>query len=113
MAVGVFSCESGLDPRAFNPAGPYRGLGQQLDDPGNNGVSAWDHRAASFGYRGFSPYNARANADVSIRMARADGTWAEDWPVCGTQASTRAWGRLVERVEGIERLLTASLENGR
>jgi hypothetical protein len=63
-AVNVARCESGLNPRAYNP--PYAGVYQQ--DQG-----LWGRRAASYGHRGASPFEAYANVDVSLKMARAQG----------------------------------------
>ena len=63
-AVHVAQCESGMNPRAYNP--PYAGVYQQS-------VRYWDRRAANYGHKGASPFDAFANIDVSLRMARAQG----------------------------------------
>ena len=63
-AVNVARCESGLNPRAYNP--PYAGIYQ-------HSTRYWDRRAASYGHRGASPFEAYANIDVSLKMARAQG----------------------------------------
>jgi hypothetical protein len=72
-AISVARCESGLDPAAYN-AGGYAGLFQQA-------TRYWPGRAARFGQPDRSVYNARANIIVSIRMARALGSWSA-WGGC-------------------------------
>jgi len=64
-ALAVAACESGFRPDAYNPAG-YAGVFQQA-------VRYWPMRAAHYGLPGRSPFNARANVIVSIRMAAAVG----------------------------------------
>jgi hypothetical protein len=64
-ALAVARCESGLRPRAYNPAG-YAGVYQQA-------LVYWDERARHFGFAGRSPFNGRANVIVSLRMASAVG----------------------------------------
>lgn len=67
-AISVAECESGLNPKAYNP--PYAGIYQQ-------DISRWDRRAALYGHQGESVFDAYANVDVSLQMARASG-W-EHW----------------------------------
>ncbi|HWO70052.1 MAG TPA: hypothetical protein VNP94_04780 [Actinomycetota bacterium] len=64
-ALAVAACESGFRPDAYNPAG-YAGVFQQA-------VRYWPTRATHYGFPGRSPFNARANVIVSIRMAAAVG----------------------------------------
>ncbi|MGH2685917.1 MAG: hypothetical protein ACRDJP_10680 [Actinomycetota bacterium] len=63
-AIRVAQCESGLNPRAYSP--PYAGIFQ-------HDVSYWSRRAAHYGHKGASPFDAYANVDVSLRMADAQG----------------------------------------
>ena len=72
-AVQVARCESHLDPDAYNSGG-YAGLFQQS-------VRYWPDRADRWGQPDRSVYNARANIIVSIRMARALGSWSA-WSGC-------------------------------
>lgn len=65
-AIAVARCESHLDPSAYGSGNA--GLFQQA-------VAYWPARARGFGFAGASPFNGRANAIVSIRMAHASG-WA-------------------------------------
>jgi hypothetical protein len=65
-AISVARCESHLDPAAYGSGNA--GLFQQA-------VVYWPARARGFGFAGASPFNGRANAIVSIRMAHASG-WA-------------------------------------
>jgi hypothetical protein len=65
-ALRVAGCESGFNPRAYSPAGPYAGIYQQDAD-------LWPARARRYGHAGASPFDAYANIDVSLRMARAVG----------------------------------------
>jgi len=73
-AVEVARCESHLDPDAYNSGG-YAGLYQQA-------TRYWPDRADRWGQPNRSVYNARANIIVSIRMARALGSWSA-WGGCG------------------------------
>jgi hypothetical protein len=70
-AISVAECESGLNPQASNP--PYAGVFQQ-------DTSSWKRRAKLYGHPGESPYEAFANVDVSLQMARASG-WGH-WKGC-------------------------------
>jgi hypothetical protein len=71
QAVGVAACESGFNPNAYSTgnAGVY-----QQD------VSYWPQRASAYGHSGESVYNAYANIDVSLKMAR-NGGWG-GWAGC-------------------------------
>lgn len=72
-AVEVARCESDLNPEAYNSGG-YAGLYQQA-------TRYWPDRADRWGQPDRSVYNARANIIVSIRMARALGSWSA-WAGC-------------------------------
>jgi hypothetical protein len=63
----VAKCESNFNPRAYNPAGPWAGVYQQDTD-------FWKARAKKWGHPGESVFNAYANVDVSLKMAR-DWGW--------------------------------------
>jgi hypothetical protein len=63
-ALRVAACESRFSRRAYSP--PYAGIFQQ-------DVRYWPQRAARFGHRGASPFDAYANVDVSLKMARSLG----------------------------------------
>ncbi len=63
-ALGVAACESGFRPKAYSH--PYAGIYQQH-------LSYWPRRARHYGHPGASPFDAYANIDVSLRMARAVG----------------------------------------
>jgi hypothetical protein len=63
-AISVAECESGLNPKAYSP--PYAGVFQQ-------DTSLWPRRAKSYGHEGESVFDAFANVDVSLQMARASG----------------------------------------
>ncbi len=64
-AIDVASCESGLNPKAYNSGG-YAGVFQQS-------TRYWPERAVSYGLPKRSVFNGRANVIVSIRMAHEDG----------------------------------------
>jgi hypothetical protein len=70
-ALSVARCESGFNPRAYNPAGPWAGVYQQDTD-------YWPGRSRKYGHPGESVFNAYANVDVSLKMARdmGWGHWA-------------------------------------
>jgi hypothetical protein len=63
--------ESRYRPSAYNPDGPAAGIYQHL-------VKYWRYRAETFGFAGWSVYNARANVFVTMRMVRRYGwdPWA-------------------------------------
>jgi soluble lytic murein transglycosylase-like protein len=63
-AVHVAACESGFNPRAYSH--PYAGIYQQ-------DVRYWPGRARHYGHPGASPFDAFANVDVSLQMARSAG----------------------------------------
>jgi hypothetical protein len=65
-ALRVAGCESGFNPRAYSPAGPYGGIYQHA-------ISYWPGRARHFGHPGASVFDPYANIDVSLRMVRAGG----------------------------------------
>jgi hypothetical protein len=65
-ALSVAKCESGYNPKAYNPAGPWAGVYQQDTD-------YWAQRAKKFGHPGESVFQAYANIDVSLKMARSMG----------------------------------------
>ena len=63
--------ESRYRPSAYNPYGPAAGIYQHL-------LKYWPERAEDFGFKNSSPYNARANIIVTMRMVRRYGwiPWA-------------------------------------
>jgi hypothetical protein len=63
-AISVAECESGLNPRAYSP--PYGGVYQ-------HDTNRWPKRAATYGHEGESVFDAYANVDVALQMARASG----------------------------------------
>ena len=74
----VIACESGWYRHAYNPAGPYVGLGQHL-------LSAWDGRVHTYEPKWWTLRpnwrNSRTQLVVTVRMAhRYD--WGA-WPICG------------------------------
>jgi soluble lytic murein transglycosylase-like protein len=66
IALRVAGCESGFNPRAFSPAGPYGGVYQ-------HDLDLWKRRAAHYGHRGASVFDPYSNIDVSLRMVRTAG----------------------------------------
>ena len=58
--------ESRYRPSAYNPHGPAAGIYQHL-------LKYWPERAEDFGFEDWSPYNARANIIVTMRMVRRYG----------------------------------------
>jgi hypothetical protein len=58
--------ESRYQPDAFNPAGPAAGVFQHL-------LQYWPDRARTYGFPGWSPFNARANIFVTMRVVRDHG----------------------------------------
>ena len=73
QAIEVARCESNLNPRAYSSGG-YAGLFQQA-------TRYWPGRADRWGQDDRSVFNGRANVIVSIRMARAYGSWG-GWSGC-------------------------------
>ena len=67
-SLSVAKCESGYNPKAYNPAGPWAGVYQQDTD-------YWPPRAKKYGHPGESVFDAHANIDVSLKMARSMGGW--------------------------------------
>lgn len=63
-AMHVAACESGFNPKAYSH--PYAGIFQ-------HDVRYWPGRARHYGHPGASPFDAYANVDVSLKMARAAG----------------------------------------
>ena len=79
-AVRTAACESGLRADALSPSGRYAGLFQHIRSafPARSrhwNPGGWDKPLGS------NPFNARANAVTSVRMAHAVGWGA--WPHCG------------------------------
>ena len=65
LALHIADRESHYYPNAYNPSG-CAGIYQHM-------LRFWPGRAASFGFQGWSAYNARANIIVTMRMVHADG----------------------------------------
>jgi len=81
-AICIARRESGLVPTAASrPSGMYVGLYQHLDAAWPGRLAAWTSpvwRLPS------SPFSARTNAIVTIRMVEAVGRWRDaGWPVRG------------------------------
>jgi len=66
IALYVAWRESRYRPSAYNAAGGAAGIYQHL-------VKYWPGRAADYGFEGWSPFNARANIMVTMRMVRLYG----------------------------------------
>lgn len=66
VALRVARCESGLRPKAYNPASGASGIFQQLS-------RYWPRRAKRYGFEDWDVFNGRANIIVSLRMAAHDG----------------------------------------
>jgi hypothetical protein len=60
--------ESRFQPGAYNAAGAAAGVFQHL-------LRYWPERAVRYGFPRSSPYNARANIFVTMRMVRQHGWW--------------------------------------
>lgn len=65
LALHIADRESHYHPNAYNPSG-CAGIYQHM-------LRFWPGRAASFGFQGWSAYNARANIIVTMRMVHEDG----------------------------------------
>lgn len=65
MALSIAERESNLQPSAYNPSGSA-GIYQHL-------LRYWPGRAATYGFPGWSAFNARANIIVTIRMVNRGG----------------------------------------
>ena len=68
-ALRVMLCESGGNPRSYNPSSGASGLFQQL-------ARYWPGRAAAYGFAGASPFDGYANASVSLGMIRDTGGYS-------------------------------------
>jgi hypothetical protein len=68
IALYVAWRESRYRPNAYNAGGGAAGIYQHL-------VKYWPERAADYGFKNWSPFNARANIMVTMRMVRQYG-WA-------------------------------------
>lgn len=66
LALYIADRESHFYPNAYNPSG-CAGIYQ-------HSLHYWPGRATSFGFHGWSAYNARANIIVTMRMV-SDGGW--------------------------------------
>jgi hypothetical protein len=73
VALYVASRESHLNPKAYNSYSGASGIFQHLRQ-------YWPERADSFGFDGWSAFNARANIMVTIRMVHRMGSWSH-WGV--------------------------------
>ena len=65
-ALYIAHRESRYRPSAYNSAGPAGGIYQHL-------LRYWPSRAADYGFRNWSVFNARANIFVTMRMVRQYG----------------------------------------
>ena len=65
-ALYVANRESNSQPNAYNASSCAKGLFQHL-------CRYWPGRAFSYGFKDWSPYNARANTIVSMKMVRRYG----------------------------------------
>jgi hypothetical protein len=65
-ALGVARRESHFRPKAFNRWSCAKGVYQHL-------CRYWDGRAYAYGFKGKSPFNARANIIVTMKMVRRHG----------------------------------------
>jgi Transglycosylase SLT domain len=68
MALFIAWRESHYQPSAYNPSGA-EGIYQHMRQ-------YWPTRAATYGFPHWSPFNARANVIVTMRMVHAMGSWA-------------------------------------
>ena len=70
LALYIAGRESHYRPNAYNPSG-CAGIYQHM-------LRYWPGRAAAYGFRGWSAFNARANIIVTMRMVSRNGwgPWA-------------------------------------
>lgn len=71
MALYVADRESEFRPNAYNGYSGASGIFQHLG-------RYWPDRADTFGFGGWSAFNARANIMVTMRMVHRQGDW-NDW----------------------------------
>jgi hypothetical protein len=69
MALYVADRESHFRPDAYNSYSGASGIFQHLS-------RYWAGRADAFGFGGWSPFNARANIMVTMRMVHRLGSWS-------------------------------------
>jgi hypothetical protein len=69
MALHVADRESNFRPTAYNSYSGASGIFQHLR-------RYWPGRADSFGFGGWSAFNARANIMVTMRMVHRMGSWS-------------------------------------
>jgi hypothetical protein len=69
MALHVADRESDFRPHAYNSSSGASGIFQHLR-------RYWPGRADSFGFGGWSAFNARANIMVTMRMVHRMGSWS-------------------------------------
>ena len=69
MALYVAGRESHYRPKAYNAYSGASGIFQHLS-------RYWPGRADTFGFGGWSAFNARANIMVTMRMVRSAGDWS-------------------------------------
>lgn len=69
-ALAIAHRESRFNPRAYNSYSGAEGIYQHLR-------RYWPGRAAAYGFRGWSGFNARANIIVTMKMVKHLGGW---WP---------------------------------
>ncbi len=65
-ALAIARRESGFNPKAYNSSSCAEGLFQHL-------CNYWPGRAYTYGFKGWSAYNGRANAFVTMRMVKKHG----------------------------------------
>jgi hypothetical protein len=65
-AIYIAWRESRFRPSAYNPAGDAAGIYQHL-------LKYWPYRAEDYGFKNWSPFNARANIFVTMRMVMRYG----------------------------------------
>lgn len=90
-ALAIASCETGgtFSPPAY-PGG--NGVDEGFGGPFQQALRFWPDRLAHYADwwpRGTSVFNARANSEVSLAMAREDGGWRFDWAGCAARLGIR------------------------